>query len=192
MKKTVIIYAHPHKDGFCGKMLSETIAQLQKSDTNFNVIDLYAIGYDPVLKKEEHYTSGGYIVSEQNKKFQAMITEAKNLIFIYPVWWQNMPAILKGFCDRVFVSRYAFIYEGKIPIGLLKGRKAVVLVSTGAPRIVTFFYTGDRAVKILTKDLLKFCGITARGFVVDNARKLTEKKEKQIIQKVHKALEYLC
>lgn len=191
MQKTLIIYAHPHKNGFCGKILSETITQLQDENAQFDVIDLYAINYDPVLKAEEHYTSGGYVVSEQNKKFQDMIMDAKNLIFIYPVWWQNMPAILKGFCDRVFTSRYAFRYEGKIPIGLLKGRKAAVIISTGAPRIITFFYTGDRAIKVLTKDLLQFCGIATRGFVVDNAHTMTHKRQQKIIQRVTQALRYL-
>jgi len=191
MEKTIIIYAHPNKRGFCGNILSQTIEQLKSQKVDFDIIDLYEIGYNPIMTNEEHYTSGGYEVSQQNKKFQEMITNTKNLIFIYPTWWQNMPAILKGFIDRVFTARFAFKYEGKIPVKLLKGRNAVIFTTSGGPRIFSRFYWGDRAVKVLTKDALRFCGIRAKGFPIGNAQKLNDKKIQIIQKKVNKALRFL-
>jgi len=192
MKKTIIIYAHPNKKGFCGNILSQTMKQLERNDTSFDVIDLYEIEYNPVMKNEEHYTSGGYAVSEENKKFQEMISQAKNLIFIYPTWWQNMPAILKGFIDRVFIMRFAFTYDSGRPVGLLKGRNAVVFTTSGGPRIFSRFYSRDRAIKVLTKDTLRFCGFKTKGFAIGGAQKeLNDQKKQEIQKKVQKAINFL-
>jgi NAD(P)H dehydrogenase (quinone) len=191
MDRTMIIYAHPNKQGFCGELLACVIRELDIRNEIYDLVDLYEIHYDPVMKNEEHYTSGGYEISEENKEFQNMITDATHLIFIYPTWWQNMPAILKGFADRVFVSRFAFRYIHNLPFGLLKGRRAVVLTSAGGPRIYSYLIIGDRAMKVMVKDVLRFCGMRAKGFGVGGARTLDERAKKRVHRTVHKAMQYL-
>lgn len=191
MNKTLIIYAHPNMKGHCGAIVSGVISELTDRGCEYELIDLYAINYEPCLKDEEHYSSGSYAISEENKVFQQKITETKYLIFIYPVWWQNMPAILKGFVDRVFTSRFAFRYVHNLPFGLLKGRRAIVLTSAGGPRFYTRILTGDRAMKVLVKDVLRFCGIKAKGFGIGSARVMTEKQKKKIEKIVKKAVRYL-
>jgi NAD(P)H dehydrogenase (quinone) len=188
MEKTLVIYTHPNKKGFCGKILDHVERELKKKNASYELIDLYAINYDPVLKDHEHYTSGGYDVSDENKKFQEMITNAKNLIFIFPTWWQGPPAILKGFIDRVFTARYAFKFKGYIPIGLLKGRRAIIITSQGGPRIYQWLVTGDRAIKAIKKDVLEYCGIKTTSYAIGNARDLTDRKKHEIHKKVKKAL----
>jgi NAD(P)H dehydrogenase (quinone) len=164
---------------------------LTKRERDYELIDLYTIDYDPRLREEEHYTSGNYVISEENKIFQKKIAEAKYLIFIYPTWWQNMPAILKGFVDRVFTPRFAFRYVHNLPFGLLKGRRAVVLTSAGGPRFYTRLFTRDRAMTVLVKDVLRFCGIKTKGFGIGNARSMTEKQKAKIDKIVKKAVKYL-
>ncbi|MFP4022745.1 MAG: NAD(P)H-dependent oxidoreductase, partial [Candidatus Paceibacterota bacterium] len=100
--KVIVVYAHPGTDGFSSTMLERVKADLEERGIEHEIWDLYKIGYDPVLKKEEVYTAGNRKVSDENLKFQEKIGEASKLIFIYPVWWGGMPAILKGFIDRVF------------------------------------------------------------------------------------------
>ena len=110
---TLIIYAHPNKEGNCGKILNFTEKTLKEKNIGYELIDLYENKYNPCLLDKEHYTSGKFEISEQNKAFQKQIQENKNIIFIYPIWWGSMPAILKGFFDRVFTSRFAFKYKKK-------------------------------------------------------------------------------
>lgn len=191
MERTLIIYAHPNKKGFCGEILNQTMSYMHVHKKDFELIDLYAINYDPRLADDEHYTSGGYHVSDENKEFQKKITEATHLIFIYPTWWQNMPAILKGFVDRVFTSRFAFRYKYNLPFGLLHGRRAAVITSAGGPRIYTRCIIGDRSMTVLVKDVLRFCGMRARGFGIGSARELTEKNKKKIASTVLRAMRYL-
>jgi len=90
----------------------------------------------------------------------------------------------------VFTARFAYYYKDGLPKTLLSG-KAAVIVSTGSPRIVTKFIYKDGSIKLLTRDTLKFCGIKAKGFAIDNATKLTDKQKGKIAKKVKNALDYL-
>lgn len=184
----LIIYAHPNKEGHCGFFLENVTQIVQDKKIEFEIIDLYEIGFSPVLKPEEHYTSGHKEVASQVQEIQEKIKKHDKFIFIYPTWWQNMPGILKGFIDRVFIPGFGFIYEGKMPQGLLKGKDALIFTSTGAPRLITKFIYRDRSVKVLKKDVLSFCGIKAEAFVVDNAKNLDAQQKEKIIQTVKKAM----
>ena len=187
----LIIYAHPNKLGHCGQILKEVISGLEKKKVNYELLDLYAMNYDPVLKDDEHYTSDHREVSPENSALQAKIKNSGKFIFIYPAWWNSAPAILKGFIDRIFTARFAYYYKNGLPKTLLSG-KAAVIVSTGSPRIVTKFIYKDGSIKLLTRDTLKFCGIKAKGFVIDRATKLTDKQKSKIAKKVKSALDYLA
>ncbi|MCK8638773.1 NAD(P)H-dependent oxidoreductase [Fructobacillus fructosus] len=62
-------------------------------------------------------------------KYRDVVKKADFLIFIYPIWWSSMPAILKGLIDRVFVQGYAYRYNGVIPVALLKNKKAWIITT---------------------------------------------------------------
>ena len=90
--KTIVIYAHPETDGFSSTMLEKVEFLLKERDLDYEVWDLYKMNYSPVLKKEELYTAGNRYISPENLNFQEKIKQAKNVVFIYPVWWGGMPA----------------------------------------------------------------------------------------------------
>lgn len=186
----LIIYAHPNKKGHCGFILKEVLKMLQKKNQDYKLLDLYEMNYDPVLQKEEHYTSGRRKVDRVNLETQDLIKANDKFIFIYPTWWNNMPAILKGFLDRVFVSYFAFKIEGKFPTKLLKG-KAAVFSSTGGPRIFSKFFVKDRGLKTIVRDTLNFCGIKARGYSIGDSNKLTDKQKIKARKMVERGMRYL-
>lgn len=191
MAKTLIIYAHPQTPGHNPLILEQVQKSLKKNQ--YEVIDLYKIGYDPILHENEHYTSGreNRNLSDQNLKFQEKIKKAEHLIFIFPVWWNSPPAILKGFFEKVFTVKFGFVYKGKIPQKLLKGRKAAIFLTTGAPRLLGRIFLGDRAAKIVGKDILGFCGIKARAFYIDKATRVTDTQQEKIKRTVAKGLKWL-
>ena len=192
MFKMLIIYAHPGHDGSHAYFLEQIKEILKdKQQANYEVIDLYAINYNPVLQYSELYSAGRREVSPENLAFQEKIKAADCLLFIYPTWWQNMPAILKGFMDRVFVSGFAFVYKLGVPIGLLKNKKAAVFSATGGPRLYSRFFVKDQSVSVLTKDILAFAGIKARGFSVGSSSKLTEVNKPRLRKIAEKTLRYL-
>lgn len=158
MKNFLIIYAHPNPNSFNGAIKNTVINTLQKSNTPYKLMDLYAEGYNPVLSLEE---MGGKL-SEETKKYQKLITESTNIIFIFPVWWFRAPAILEGLLDKVLVPGFAYRYKqiiGKygIPIALLKDKNVLAIITHGAPALpVKLIYMNAVKYRFLL-GFLSFC-----------------------------------
>jgi NAD(P)H dehydrogenase (quinone) len=178
MSKYLIIFANPSHEGHGGYLLSEITNKLKNEQKDYEIIDLYALNYNPVLKKEELYSAGNKEISEENLNFQKKIQAADRLIFIYPIWWQNMPAILKGFLDRIITGGFGFKYVLGVPVGLLKGKKAAIFASCAGPVFYTRFFIANSAINVLEKHILHFCGIKTRSFLFGGARKLEKNKDR--------------
>ncbi|MFP4523695.1 MAG: NAD(P)H-dependent oxidoreductase [Candidatus Woesearchaeota archaeon] len=201
MADVLVIYAHPDTGGHNKSILDHVIADLDGRGVSFEVIDLYKLKYDPVLHEKEHYTAGKRQVSAQNRRFQKKIGKADRLVFIYPVWWGLMPAVLKGFLDRVLTPHFAYRYRrlpfsffglSARPVGLLKGKKAAVFMTIGAPRWLHRLFSRDAQQFLARHNILGFCGVKARTFTLSGCDKaLTKKKEKKIDKLVSRGLRWL-
>jgi NAD(P)H dehydrogenase (quinone) len=174
MRKLLIIYAHPDTDGYNKEILKNTLDVFKNKKIDYKLLDLYKINYNPILDKEEIPLKGGLPLKE-TIKIQKDIKE-RDLIFIYPIWWGTMPAILKGFMDRVFSAGFAYKYVNGIPRGLLKGKKALVLSTSGAPNIYNWI-TCKRATKGLTKNILSFCAVKSKAYIFGNALNIDKDRE---------------
>jgi len=186
--KTLVIYAHPATQGHCPFIFEQVKKTLEEKKIEYEAIDLYSIKYDPVLHEDEHYTAGKRNVSKENKEMQKKILDSELLIFIYPIWWGSAPAILKGFLDKVLVSGFAFRYVNGIPIGLLKGKRALVFMTSGGP---TWYYklTGNVPARIMKSMTLGFCGIKTKVYQIGRCLSFDDDKKKEITKTVRKAFE---
>jgi len=200
--KTIVIYAHPRTPGHCHETLKQVKSELSKRRKQYEVLDLYAMKYDPVMHEDEHYTTPEHRhVSALNKKIQDKISKAKNLIFIYPIWWNSEPAILKGFMEKVFTARFAFYYAklwyaswllGGIPMPLLRRKKAAVMTTSSSKKWVFWLFEGRfRGLKVMTHDTLGFFGIKAKNFHLGGCTSLTEERKKKVQKNVLKAVKWL-
>jgi len=186
--KSLIIYAHPNTEGHCPYILEKLSKNLDEKKENYEVLDLYKMNYDPVLHENEHYTSGNKEISKENLEIQEKIKNTNTLYLIFPTWWNGVPAILKGFFDKILTAPFAYSFKkGGFPVGHLKHIKAKVFITHGAPFIGNFIMEGNRLEKVIKKDVLKFCGINSKVFHVFNASKLNDKKKKSINKKVNRA-----
>ena len=181
----LIIYAHPHKKGHNGLILKTVTEILKKKEIKFEIIDLYQAKFNPLLKAEEVDDHGAS--TAQVKEYQSRLSQTDKLIIIYPNWWNSCPAILKGFLDRVFAAGFAFKYINGIPKPLLSAQ-ALVFNTSGAPWLYQKFIAGNRALKVVIKDTLRFCGIKAKGVLFGSCRHLNQNKKK-ITSKVEQELE---
>ena len=125
--KTLVIYAHPYEKSFCAAVLKECLAALEDGD---DVIDLYGDGFDPVMSREDLglYNRGGY-TDPLVKEYQQKIAAAGRLVFIFPIWWYDAPAILRGFFDKVMLKDFAFDDSNGFD-GLLN-HEAILITSSG-------------------------------------------------------------
>jgi len=151
MEKTaLVVFAHPNPKSYCGALRDITVQKL--TSMGFKVIesDLYKMNFQAVftLKEVNAEPKEGVSVSEEMlKTVQAhkiesdvqveidKIQSASYIIFIAPTWWGTVPAILKGWFDRVLLKGAAFdvpygVFEG----GYFKGKKCLLVTSTGWPK----------------------------------------------------------
>ncbi len=144
----LIIFAHPEPASFNGAMKDLAVATLEGWGHRVEVSDLYAMRWNAIagsadfvdthalatpfnLAREqtaamEHGTIAADIAKEQGK-----LGRADLVIFQFPIWWFGMPAILKGWADRVFARGFAYLPGRKYDTGMFKGKLAMVAATTG-------------------------------------------------------------
>lgn len=108
--RALVVYCHPREASFTAAVRDLVIAKLTNVNAEIRVLDLYANAFDPVLSAAEHE---GYETCPDNcapvEQDVENLRWCDTLIFIYPTWWYGLPAILKGWLDRVFLPDVAFM-----------------------------------------------------------------------------------
>jgi NAD(P)H dehydrogenase (quinone) len=139
-----VIFAHPSKRSFTWEVLNAFARGLQDAGHSFEVSDLYEMDFqsDMDLAQYEREVSGepDAPVPEDVRLEQAKIDRSDGLAFVYPVWWSDCPAKLKGWFDRVLTFGYAYDYayadaygdDGE-HVSRMSVEKAVVLCPAGHP-----------------------------------------------------------
>ena len=161
--KYLIVYAHPNPKSFNHAIKEKVEARLKREGAQYDVRDLYELGFDPVLKGSDFAGFKQGKPSEDIKREQEFIKNADTLIFIHPVWWFGPPAVLKGYIDRVFSFGFAYTADEKGLRGLLNGKKAVILNTTGGSE-ADYKEKGFKDALGKTMDIGTFglCGIEVR------------------------------
>ncbi len=128
-----IVYVHPWEGSFNHAILTSITNDLEDKREKFQVIDLYKDEFNPVFTSEElKLFNRGETPYELVKEYQKKLSQATELIFIFPVWWWDLPAILKGFIDKVMLSGFGFQEDKQTGalIGLLTNIKKTTVIST--------------------------------------------------------------
>jgi len=149
--KNLIVYAHPNS-GSLNHFFKQTVLEsLQESGEEIAIRDLNEINFNPVFSLEDMNGQRIGTVADDVKTEQDFITWADRIIFIYPIWWTGMPAIMKGYIDRVFSYGFAYRYDQGIQKGLLTGKKTIIINSHGKSNAEYEAMGMDKAL-ILTSD----------------------------------------
>lgn len=184
--KVLIIYAHPTTTSFNHALLEAFSEGLKKAGHEYQMADLYRDHFNPVIDFAEMEN-----LPEDVKVYQENIKWADMLVFIYPTFWFRPPAMLEGFIDRVMSKDFAFRYEKSRPVGLLKGKGAIVVETYGGPGWYYRFIFGRKPWKIF-KATLKFCGLRIKAhqpcYYVPFG---TDKMRKKYLEKVRRLGERL-
>ena len=131
-KRILVILGHPADESFCSALASSYVAGAKAVGNEVQLISLGKLSFDPVL----HH---GYATTQELESdlvaAQTAIAWAQHIVFVYPIWWGAMPALLKGFIDRVFLPGFAFKYRDGSAFWdrLLSGRSAHLLVTMDTP-----------------------------------------------------------
>lgn len=128
----VVLLAHPNPLSFNAAIAKVVQEELEKKGASVIFKDLYAMNFDPLLSAQDFagFHNGNLpadIVQEQKD-----IKSADIIVFVAPIWWNSVPAILRGYMDRIFSLGFAYEYTKTGPRGLLTDKKGLFITTSGA------------------------------------------------------------
>jgi len=160
LKRTLIVLGHPDTDSFCGALADAYAEGAESSGAEVRRVNLGDLEFDPSLHK-------GYKVIQQLEPDLLMVQDAilwaEHVVFVYPLWWGGMPAVMKGFIDRAFHPKFGFKFVSDTSYlwkGLLTGRSARLIVTMDAPPIAMRLMFSNPQIQSFRNVTLRFCGFS--------------------------------
>ncbi len=177
-RQPLVILGHPDSQGFCGALANAYVTGAQNAGLTAELLALGEMTFNPVLK-------AGYkevmLLEPDLQMAQEKIMAADHLVWVFPIWWGSVPALMKGFIDRTFLPGYAFRFResGVIHDGLLKGKSARLIATTDAPPLVYRYYYGEPGIKMMKNLVLDFCGVKPVKSTVFGPLKFSSLRQRQ-------------
>ncbi len=158
-KKILLINGHPNKDSFNFGIAAAYKKGAAQSGAEIREIVIAELNFNPNLQfGYQKRTELEPDLLEAWKKIQW----ADHLVWVHPVWWGGLPAITKGFIDRLFLPGFAFQYRENSHFWdkLLKGKTAHIITTLDQPALFYRLVFRRPSVNQLKRSVLKFCGVT--------------------------------
>ncbi len=162
--KSLIITAHPSSTGFTHKIAEAYKKGREDAGHEVEILDLYKPeNRQDFLTYEEK--SDMAKPDPLREAMQAKITSADDIVFVHPLWWVSMPAIMKNFLDVNFAAHFAFKYVNKRPVGMLQGKTGSVFITCDSPKWLYMFIAMPFET-IWRLAIIRFCGLKGKAFKV--------------------------
>ncbi len=150
---TLVIYAHPKDTSYNAAIKDTVLEALKKRGDTVELRDLYAMDFNPVLRFDHQKAPD----VEQEQKY---ISNADEIVIVNPIWWYSMPAILKGYIDRVLTYGFAYAYTENGVDGLLKGKRVTIINTAGGTQEAYASGGYDEALaRTIVNGIYRFCGL---------------------------------
>jgi NAD(P)H dehydrogenase (quinone) len=193
--RILLVLAHPLEESFTASVAETVRAKLASNGHVVDLLDLYREDFDPRLKPSERarYFEPDYDPSEA-EPFVSRLKAADGLVLVFPQWWFNFPAILKGFFDRVFAPGVAFENDpagGRIQPRLGNIHLFWAFTTTGSPWWVVNLYMGNPVRRLLKRGIAAFCakGLDFRMVNLYDMDRVSEAKRKAHVARVEKLVD---
>ncbi|MBP6921446.1 NAD(P)H-dependent oxidoreductase [Candidatus Gracilibacteria bacterium] len=185
---SLIITAHPSTHGFTHAIAQRYREAKEKNGHTVEILDLYKtelkMGYLDYENKSDMKKPDPI-----RDSIQAKITAADELVFIFPIWHVNIPAILKNFFDTIFTGGFAYQYTPNtflFPKKLLTGKTARIFCTCDAFGFL-YWFIGNPLRMILQIGVLGWCGIKIKSYTnFDRMRKRTHQQCQKMLEKVER------
>lgn len=137
--KTLIVYNHPHEGSFCSAIREAVESGLGKGGHECRIINLDLDGFDPVMREKDlaAFVKAGRIGEDGLENVDPIVLRymkklrwAEHLVLIFPIWWMTMPAMMKGFVDKVIFPGVVYKMEDGNLVSMLSSLKQVTVITT--------------------------------------------------------------
>lgn len=194
--RVLIVYNHPYSGSFCNAILDAVTNGLQKAHHEVDLIHLNRDNFNPVMTEADLKAFIAHKpIDPQVIQYNERLKAADHLIFIFPIWWDIMPAQTKGFIDRVLFPGVVYNHHprgfGLIP--LLKNLKSITLITTmNKPRWLYSLFIGNLIQKVMLKSVFKTMGYKNLSWISFTAVKAVgHRKRVMWLQKLENKFQHI-
>jgi putative NADPH-quinone reductase len=185
----LLVYAHPEPASFNGALRDAAVTALTAAGHPVTVSDLYAQGFNPVAGpgdvtvrsntqafnlglEQMHAVKHGTLATDVEAEF-AKLLAADLLLLQFPLWWFSLPAILKGWIDRVFVFGGAYDFGRTWDKGVFAGKRAMLSITASAPAAVTWNVSSGPSMPACSRCVvIRYCRRSSRtAFLLSGRRR---------------------
>lgn len=155
--RVLVILGHPRSDSLCGALAEAYAEGAREAGARVETLRLDTLDFDV------NYPLGREDAPEEPdlERARALVSAADHLVFVFPNWWGTMPALLKGFIDRIFKPGYAFrLHADGSWDRLLAGKSAHLIHTMDTPGWVYRWIYGNPGIRAMKSATLQFCGVT--------------------------------
>lgn len=185
--RVLLILGHPSSDSLCASLAQAYVQGAESAGREVRLLEVGRLDFDPILHNGYRQVQP---LEPDLLQAQEAIVWASHIVLVYPTWWGGMPALLKGFFDRVFLPGFAYQYRKNSPFWdkLLKGKTAQLLVTMDTPpwyyrlinrapghnqtRRTILEFTGIRVKKITAFSPVRYADEAKKARWLDKAQRL--------------------
>ncbi|MCC6287379.1 MAG: NAD(P)H-dependent oxidoreductase [Chitinophagaceae bacterium] len=187
--RTAIIFNHPYEQSYCNAILQAVTNGLQKANHEIDLIHLDKDGFNPVMTAADLKAfKDKKPVDPKVIEYKERLNKADHLLFIFPVWWELMPALTKGFIDKVIFPGVAYDYapKGYGMIPLFKNIKSVTVITTMNTAGIVYRLIFGNAIKkaIMTGTFWKMGYKNRKWISLNMVKFVSDKKRKKWLAKL--------
>jgi len=157
-RRILILLGQPSSNSLCAALARTYADAARHCGAEVRLLELGKMVFDPIL---HHGYEHPQPLEPDLRVAQADITWAQHLVWVYPIWWGGLPALLKGFLDRIFLPGFAFKYRANSALWdcLLIGRSAELLVTMDSPPWYYRWVQRQPGHRQMKQAILEFSGI---------------------------------
>jgi NAD(P)H dehydrogenase (quinone) len=191
--RVLVVFAHPVESSFNAALHARVVRALTRAGHHVDDLDLYEERFDPVLSRDERlvYHEAGLNVAPV-ACYVERLRRAEAMVWVFPVWTFGVPAIMKGFLDRVFLPGVAFHLksDGVVEPGLGNIAKMAVVTTYGRTWWRARVLVGDPIRKQMTRAVRWYCHPSARCryLALYDMNSASEAKRQAFLARVERAM----
>jgi len=188
--KVVVVFNHPYDGSYCNAILKSVVAGIQKANHEVDVIHLDQDGFNPVMTAEDLKAfKCQNCVDPKVLEYKNRIAEAGHLVMIFPIWWELMPALTKGFIDKVIFPGVAYEYGNKNHTRMnplwIKIKGITMITTMNSPGILYWGVFGNAIQRAVMRGTFWKMGYKNRKWISFNMVKMvSEDKRKKWLTKL--------
>jgi len=195
--RVAIVFNHPYEGSYCNAILNTVIRGLQKAQHEIDVIHLDNEGFNPVMTAADlRAFKDRKPVDPKVIEYKQRLDDADHLVLIFPIWWELMPAMTKGFIDKIIFPGVAYDYTqsgyGMKPL-FTKIKSVTVITTMNTASIVYRLIFGNAVRKAVMTGTFWKTGFKKRKWInLGMVKLVSDKKRKKWLAKIEKRFEKLA